>query len=61
MLRLKRISELLKISADHIEGQNKAAATGKTTDEAVKMIKELRDTARDILTSQEYQNSRIKF
>ena len=60
MLRLKRISELLKISADHIEGQNKAA-TGKATDEAVKMIKELRDTARDILTSQEYQNTRIKF
>ena len=59
MLRLKRISELLKISADHIEGQSKTA-TGKA-DEAVKMIKELRDTARDILTSQEYQNSRIKF
>ena len=60
MLRLKRISELLKISADQIEGQSKTA-TGRATDEAVKMIKELRYTARDILTSQEYQNSRIKF
>jgi hypothetical protein len=60
MLRLKRISELLKISADRIEGQNKPA-TGKATDEAAKIIRELRDTAREILTSQEYQNSRIKF
>jgi hypothetical protein len=60
MLRLKRISELLKSSADRIEGQSKAA-TGKAADEAAKMIRELRDTAREIVTSQEYQNSKIKF
>lgn len=60
MLRLKRISELLKDSADRIEGHS-ATATGKTADETAKMIRDLRDAAREILTSQEYQNSKIKF
>jgi len=59
MLRLKRISELLKISADSIEGQSRAA-TGAASDEAAKVIRELRDVAREILTSDDYQNSKIK-
>jgi negative regulator of replication initiation len=60
MLRLKKISDLLKESADRLESQGKAA-TGKAPTETAKMIKELRDAAREILTSQEYQNSKIKF
>jgi hypothetical protein len=55
MLPLKRISDLLKISAENFE------AAGSLTAEKKKMIQELRDTAREILTSQEYQNSKIKF
>jgi hypothetical protein len=60
MLRLKRISELLKVSADRVEAQS-ATATGKAADEAAVLIRELRDTVREILTSQEYQNSKVKF
>jgi hypothetical protein len=60
MLRLKRVSELLKICADNIEVQSRAA-TGSMNDANVAIIQELRDTARAILTSQEYQNSKIKF
>jgi hypothetical protein len=60
MLGLKRISELLKISADSLEAQS-SVATGKAADETAKVIRELRDAAREILTSQEYQNSKIKF
>jgi hypothetical protein len=60
MLKLKRISDLLKESADGLELHSKTA-TGKAALEATKMIKELRDAAREILTSQEYQNSKIKF
>jgi hypothetical protein len=56
MLPLKRISDLLRISAESIE-----AAAGTVSAEQAKMIRELRDTAREILTSQEYQNSKIKF
>jgi hypothetical protein len=41
MLKLKKISDLLKDSADSLELQGK--------------------TATEILTSQEYQNSKIKF
>jgi len=60
MLRLKKISDLLKDSADCLETQNKAV-TGKPALETAKMIRELRDAAREILVSQEYQNSKIKF
>ena len=60
MLPLKRISDLLKICADSIEAQNRTAA-GTVSAEAANMIRELRDAAREILTSQEYQNSKIKF
>lgn len=60
MLRLKKISDLLKDSADRLELQGKAA-TGKAAIETVKLIGDLRDAAREILTSQEYQNSKIKF
>jgi hypothetical protein len=58
MLRLKRISELLRISADRIEGQNDAGPTSSS--ERAKLVGELRDAAREILTSQEYQNSKIR-
>jgi hypothetical protein len=57
---LKRISDLLKDSADSLEGHSRTA-TGKAADETAKMIRDLRDAAREILTSQEYQNSKIKF
>jgi hypothetical protein len=50
----------LKISADSLEAQS-SVATGKAADETAKVIRELRDAAREILTSQEYQNSKIKF
>jgi len=56
MLPIKRISGLLKVSAESIE-----AAAGTISAEQAKIIRELRDTAREILTSQEYQNSKIKF
>jgi hypothetical protein len=59
MLRLKRVSTLLKVCADNIEVQSRAA-TGSTDDATAEMIQELRDTAREILTSQEYQNSKIE-
>ena len=59
MLRLKRVSELLKICADSIEVQSRAA--GSTDNSTVAVIQELRDNAREILMSQEYQNSKIKF
>ena len=57
MLRLKRISELLKASADSLEGQ---MAPGKAADQTATMVKELRDAAREILTSDEYQSSKIR-
>ena len=60
MLPLKRISDLLKICADSIEAQNKTSA-GAVSAEKAKMIQDVRDAAREILTSQEYQNSKIKF
>ncbi len=59
MLRLKKISELLKDSANCLEEQNRTP--GKAAAKTAEMIKELRDAARDILVSQEYQNSKIKF
>jgi hypothetical protein len=58
MLRLRRISDLLRDSADFIEGQTGNAVTA--SDVKAKMIRELRDMAREILTSQEYQNAKIK-
>jgi hypothetical protein len=60
MLRLKKISDLLKDSADRLELQGKTA-TGKAATETAEMIRELRDASREILMSQEYQNSKIKF
>jgi hypothetical protein len=56
MLPLKRISDLLRISAENIE-----SAAGTVSAEQAKMIRELRDMTREILTSQEYQNLKIKF
>ena len=60
MLKLKKISDLLKDSADSLELQGKTA-TGKADTETAKLVRELRDASREILTSQEYQNSKIKF
>ena len=47
MLRLKKISDLRPL--------------GKAAAEAVKMIRELYDAARESRVSQEYQNSKIRF
>jgi hypothetical protein len=60
MLKLKKISDLLKDSADSLELQGKTA-TGKAAIETAKLVRELRDASREILMSQEYQNSKIKF
>jgi len=60
MLKLKKISDLLKDSADSLELQGKTA-TGKAAIEKAKLVRELRDASREILMSQEYQNSKIKF
>ena len=60
MLPLKRVSGLLKNSAESIEAQSRTAV-GTVPSEAAQIARELRDGAREILTSQEYQNSKIKF
>ncbi|MBR1284846.1 hypothetical protein JQ597_22620 [Bradyrhizobium sp. AUGA SZCCT0177] len=50
----------MKVSAESTEAQNTTAA-GTASAEAVNMIRELRDAAREIPTSQEYPNSKISF
>ena len=60
MLTLKKISDLLKASAESIEAQN-SGANGTACIEKAKIIRELRDAAREILIGQEYPNSKIKF
>ena len=59
MLRLKRIADILRMSADTLEGYYKEHNEHPSTDTA-KLIKELRELVRQILTSQEYSNSKIK-
>jgi hypothetical protein len=59
MLRLKKIADVLRMSADTLEGYYKEHNEHPSTDTA-KLIKELRELVREILTSQEYSNSKIK-
>jgi hypothetical protein len=59
MLRLKRISDAMKASADTIE-QLYRKTNGVPSPETAKLIEELRKLAREILTSQEFLNSKIK-
>jgi hypothetical protein len=59
VLRLKKISDTLRTSADTIEGLYKESDSVPSP-ETAKLIKELRELAREILTSQEFLNSRIK-
>jgi hypothetical protein len=59
MLRLKRISDAMKASADTIEELYRKN-NGVPSPETAKPIKELRKLAREILTSQEFLNSKIK-
>jgi hypothetical protein len=59
VLRLKKIADVMKMSADTIEGHYKEA-NGVPSTEAAKLIKELRELSREILTSQEFLNSKIK-
>ena len=42
-------------------GEDTPLLDARAAAETAKMIRELRDAAREILTSQEYQNSKIKF
>jgi hypothetical protein len=53
------MADVMKMSADTIEGHYKQAK-GVPSTEAAKLIKELRELSREILTSQEFLNSKIK-
>jgi hypothetical protein len=55
MLRLKKIADALKNAADALEEHN-----GPSSAETAELIKELRELTREILTSQEFLNSKIK-
>jgi hypothetical protein len=59
VLKLKKIADVMKLSADTIEGHFKAA-DGEPSPEAANLVKELRELSREILTSQEFLNSKIK-
>jgi hypothetical protein len=59
MLRLKRIADVMRMSADALEGYCKERNEPPST-ETAKLIKELRALTREILTSQEFLNSKIK-
>jgi len=59
MLRLKKIADALRISADALEEQYKEGNRPPPT-ETAKLIKELHELTREILTSQEFLNSKIK-
>jgi len=50
----------MKTSADIIEDLSKKT-NGAPSPETTKLIKELRELTREILTSQEFLNSKIKF
>ena len=56
---IKRLPEVLKISADAIEILYKELERNPPP-EATDLIKELRRLAREILTSQDYLNAKIK-
>ena len=59
MLRLKRITDAMKASADTLENLY-TKTNGTPPDETAKLIKELRELTKEILTSQEFLNSKIK-
>jgi hypothetical protein len=59
VLKLKKIADVMKMSADTIEGHFKEA-DGEPSPEAANLVKELRELSREILTSQEFLNSKIK-
>jgi hypothetical protein len=59
MLRLKKIADAMRMSADALEGYCKEG-NGPPSTETAKLIEELRELAREILTSQEFLNSKIR-
>jgi hypothetical protein len=59
MISLERVSDALRISADALEGYCKER-NGPPATETAKLIKELRELTREILTSQDFLNSKIK-
>ena len=59
MISLKRISDALKMSADTLEGYHKERK-GPPSSETAKLIKELRELTREILTSEDFLNSKIR-
>jgi hypothetical protein len=59
VLKLKKIADVMKLSADSIEGHFKEAG-GEPSPEAANLVRELRELSREILTSQEFLNSKIK-
>ena len=56
---IRRLPEALKMSANAIEGLYKEL-NRTPPPEATALIKELHELARDILTSQDYLNSKVK-
>jgi hypothetical protein len=59
VLKLKKIADVMKLSADSIEGHFKEAGR-EPSPEAANLVRELRELSREILTSQEFLNSKIK-
>jgi hypothetical protein len=59
MLRLKKISDTMRASADALQEHHKIMNGIPSTDTAM-LIKELRELAREIVTSQEFQNFKIR-
>jgi hypothetical protein len=59
MLRLKNISDAMRTAADALEEHHKKINGIPSTDTAM-LIKELRELAREIVTSQEFLNSKIR-
>jgi hypothetical protein len=57
MISLKRVSDALRMSADALEGHFKERPPPTET---AKLIKELRELTREIVTSQDFLNSKIK-
>jgi hypothetical protein len=56
---IKRLPEVLKISADAIEALYKELER-KPPPEAADLVQELHKLARDILTSQDYLNAKVR-
>jgi hypothetical protein len=57
--KIKRLPEVMKVSADTIEGLYKELKRAPPPDVEA-LIRELHELARDVLTSQEYLNAKVR-